>query len=230
MSTVLAREIKRIEPRMRILVADTHSIFRIGLRQVLSELRPDIELIETDSVDGAVTILDTDPAIDVLLIDLASPGMNGGAGLKRMMSVNESLPIVVTGADANRMNAMRMIDRGAMGLIAKSVTGPEILEVLDAVLDGRLWLPREALAQDGVIRESVGSRLEPEQVERLNRLTRRQREVLIQLVDGKSNANIARALGLAEGTVRINVSSILKSLNVSNRTQAAILAAQYFEG
>ena len=197
---------------------------------MLSELRPDIELIETDSVDGAVTILDTDPAIDVLLIDLASPGMNGGAGLKRMMSVNESLPIVVTGADANRMNAMRMIDRGAMGLIAKSVTGPEILEVLDAVLDGRLWLPREALAQDGVIRESVGSRLEPEQVERLNRLTRRQREVLIQLVDGKSNANIARALGLAEGTVRIHVSSILKSLNVSNRTQAAILAAQYFEG
>ena len=123
MGTAPAIPVNQLGSFMRILVVDTLSIFRIGLRKVLGDLRPDSEVIEAESIDAAVAILRKDDAIDVVLVDLATPGMDEGAGLARLMARRKDLPIVVATADVDRLSAMRAVDRGAMGLISKSVTG-----------------------------------------------------------------------------------------------------------
>lgn len=217
---------------MRILIADSHSIFRIGLKHVLGGLRAEIRIVEADGFDAAIEAIVNSPSIDLAIVELSAPGMDGGNGISRLCSRQVDLPVIVVAADVTRAAALRVVERGAMGLVPKTATGEEVLEAIDTVLEGRVWLPKAAVrpARREATNATAGnSGLDANGLDRLRNLTRRQREVLEQLVDGKSNAAIARERGLAEGTVRIHVSAILKSLNVSNRTQAAILANRFLK-
>ena len=217
---------------MRILIADSHSIFRIGLKHVLGGLRAEIRIVEADGIDAAIEAIVNSPSIDLAIVELSAPGMDGGNGISRLCSRQVDLPVIVVAADVTRAAALRVVERGAMGLVPKTATGEEVLEAIDTVLEGRVWLPKAAVrpARREATNATAGnSGLDANGLDRLRNLTRRQREVLEQLVDGKSNAAIARERGLAEGTVRIHVSAILKSLNVSNRTQAAILANRFLK-
>ena len=217
---------------MRILIADSHSIFRIGLKHVLGGLRAEIRIVEADGFDAAIEAIVNSPSIDLAIVELSAPGMDGGNGISRLCSRQVDLPVIVVAADVTRAAALRVVERGAMGLVPKTASGEEVLEAIDTVLEGRVWLPKAAVrpARREATNATAGnSGLDANGLDRLRNLTRRQREVLEQLVDGKSNAAIARERGLAEGTVRIHVSAILKSLNVSNRTQAAILANRFLK-
>ena len=217
---------------MRILIADSHSIFRIGLKHVLGGLRAEIRIVEADGIDAAIEAIVNSPSIDLAIVELSAPGMDGDNGISRLCSRQVDLPVIVVAADVTRAAALRVVERGAMGLVPKTATGEEVLEAIDTVLEGRVWLPKAAVrpARREATNATAGnSGLDANGLDRLRNLTRRQREVLEQLVDGKSNAAIARERGLAEGTVRIHVSAILKSLNVSNRTQAAILANRFLK-
>jgi DNA-binding NarL/FixJ family response regulator len=218
---------------MRILIADNHSIFRIGLKHVLGGLRGGIRVVEADGIDDAIEAIESAPSIDLAIVELSAPGMDGGNGIARLCSRQVDLPVIVVAADVTRAAALRAVERGAMGLVPKTVTGEEVLEAIDTVMEGRVWLPKAAVGPAGraALNEAPGgcSDLDTNGLDRMRNLTRRQREVLERLVEGKSNAAVARDLGLAEGTVRIHVSAILKTLNVGNRTQAAILANRYFK-
>lgn len=217
---------------MRILIADSHSIFRIGLKHALGALRAGIRVVEADGIDSAIEAIENAPPIDLAIVELSAPGMDGGNGIARLCAQRADLPVIVVAADVTRAGALRAVERGAMGLVPKTATGEEVLDAIDTVMDGRVWLPKVAVEPVGrnvANAETGGTGLDANGHERLRNLTRRQHEVLERLVDGKSNAAIARDLGLAEGTVRIHVSAILKSLNVSNRTQAAILANRHFK-
>ena len=218
---------------MRILITDSHSIFRIGLKHVLGGLRPGLHVVEADGIDGAIEAVGSSPPIDLAIVELSAPGMDGGNGISRLCARQVDLPVIVVAADVTRVGALRAVERGAVGLMPKTATGEEILEAIDTVMEGRVWLPKAAVAPNGhktMNRGASGGGLDGDGFDRIRNLTRRQHEVLERLVDGNSNAAIARDLGLAEGTVRIHVSAILKGLNVRNRTQAAIFANRYFKG
>ncbi len=217
---------------MRILIADSQSIFRTGLKHVLRSLQVEIRVVETDGIDGALEAIESSSSIDLAIVELSAPGMDGGNGIARLCSRQGGLPVIVVASDITRASALGAVDRGAMGLVPKTAIGEEVLEAIETVMDGRVWLPKAPDGTTGgkVVGEGVcDAGLEAKGLDRLRNLTRRQREVLEKLADGETNAAIARDLGLAEGTVRIHVSAILKSLNVSNRTQAAILANRYFK-
>ena len=119
------------------------------------------------------------------------------------------------------------VELGAVGFVSKTAGSEEIVKAISNVLKGEIYLPRELLVQ-----KQSASKLAPAEPQGVNLpspeavrdLTKRQREVLRLLGEGKSNSEIAEALGRSEHTIRIHVSAILKTLDVPNRTMAALIA------
>lgn len=195
---------------MKVLVADDHSLFREGLQHVLAEFDDTLEILQEADCKGALDTAAAHPDLDLVLLDLNMPGMNGLDALERFCSRFPALPVVILSASKRRADMRRALDLGAMGFVPKDVTGRQMIQALQLVLAGSVYVPPALVRNPG-----------PKQAQ----LTERQSEVLKLLVQGQSNKEIARDLDLAEATVKMHITAIMKLLQVSNRTQA-VLAAQ----
>lgn len=218
---------------MRVLVADDHSVFRTGLRHVLRTLDDKVSVIEACSFQDALDMMSKGETFDLILVDLLMPGMDPFEGLKALSERCGDTPIVVVSAVENRQDTLRAIDMGAMGYIPKTASGDEFMRMLRLVLDGEIVLPRMLMGrrdQKSEVQRRTPTASLASSTEHLEGLTKRQREVLALLAQGKPNIEIANDLGVSEKTVRFYISAILKSLKVSNRTQAALLAAGVLGG
>jgi DNA-binding NarL/FixJ family response regulator len=210
---------------MKILIVDDHVLIREGLRQVLKDLNQHIHLIEAADSAMAFRLADEHADIDLVLLDLRLPGMSGFEALVELRKRHPGLPVVVISAHEEREHVVEAIDRGAMGFIPKSCSSTMLLSALRLVLSGGVYLPAGALARAPAAARVAGPAQpappQPSSSAALG-LTPRQADVLTLLIQGKPNKIISRELGLAEGTVKIHVTAILKALNVVNRTQAVI--------
>lgn len=211
---------------MRILVVDDHPLIREALRQVLRALDGDVELLEARNRDEALTLTRDNADLDLVLLDLAVPGAQGMNVLEELRDGHPALPIVVLSATEASDTVVRAIDAGAMGFIPKSSPSQVLVQALRLVLAGGVYLPREALRKDAMpapqTPQDPGALRSPRDIG----LTDRQAQVLALMVQGKPNKIICRELNLAEGTVKIHITAILKALNVSNRTQAVIAVSR----
>ena len=209
---------------MKILIADDHELFREGLRHVLGQLEDNVQVVEAGDFSQAFALADSHPDIDIVLLDLNMPGANWDEGLPRLRAtLPQDVPVVVLSAADDRRSVLQAVEMGAAGYIPKTSSSRVMLSALKLVLSGGVYLP-PALIERSVPR---GEGLNPAVVEQaMSILTPRQREVLSLLGEGKSNKEIARILELAEGTVKLHVTAILKALNVNNRTRAVVAAAQ----
>jgi DNA-binding NarL/FixJ family response regulator len=212
---------------MRILVADDHALFRAGLVHFLKELDDVVTIVEAVNFTQAFGALESEDEFDLILVDLLMPDMEAFTGLRNLRRRVPDVPIVVISALESRSDIMHAIDIGAMGYLPKSSSSEIMLSAFRLVLSGGIYLPPAVISDRYETpveqrRESSGGRKRVSGVT----LTQRQSEVLTLLARGKSNKEIARELGLAEGTVKIHITSILKALNVKNRTQAVIAAAE----
>jgi Response regulator containing a CheY-like receiver domain and an HTH DNA-binding domain len=212
---------------LRILVVDDHPLIREALRQVLRALDGDVELLEARNRDEALTLTRDNADLDLVLLDLAVPGAQGMNVLEELRDGHPALPIVVLSATEASDTVVRAIDAGAMGFIPKSSPSQVLVQALRLVLAGGVYLPREALRKDATMPapqapQDPGALRSPRDIG----LTDRQAQVLALMVQGKPNKIICRELNLAEGTVKIHITAILKALNVSNRTQAVIAVSR----
>lgn len=209
---------------MKILIADDHELFREGLRHVLGQLEDNVEVIEAADFPQAFELAESHPDTDIVLLDLNMPGAQWDDGLARLRAILPSdVPVVVLSAADDRRSVLQAVEIGAAGFIPKTSSSRVMLSALKLVLSGGVYLP-PALIERSTPR---GEGLSPAVVEQaMSILTPRQREVLGLLGEGKSNKEIARILELAEGTVKLHVTAILKALNVNNRTRAVVAAAQ----
>jgi DNA-binding NarL/FixJ family response regulator len=227
---------------VRILIADDHELFRDGLRLVLQELGPDVEVVEASGFDGALEIAVTPPGVDVLLLDLVMPGTAWNEGLRLLKEKIPTVPVVILSASDDRRLVLESVRLGASGFIPKTSSSRVMLSALRLVMSGGVYLPPTLLDEQGdsalqdptaLLNSSHGLRSERHEAPRrtdlppeISPLTPRQREVLALLGQGKSNKEIARILDLSEGTVKLHVTAILKALNVSNRTGAVVAASR----
>lgn len=212
---------------MRVLIADDHTLVRRGLHLVLSKLYPDAEVLEASDVEGALRIAATTPEIDLVLCDLAMPGMEQLRGLQALKQRLPGVPLVILSANANPDDIVRTIEHGARGYILKSASDESFRHALSLVLSGEIYLPSDAFLDRQ--QRWVGTRggmAEFSADNPLSSLTERQRDVLTLLMAGQSNKEIARNLGLLESTVKAHVKIILSKLEAANRTQAAMIAAE----
>jgi len=207
---------------MNILVVDDHPLIREALREVLKALGQDISLLEAADCATGLEMADANPDLALVLLDLSLPGKSGFEALAEFREHHPGLPVVVLSASEQPETVTRALDEGAMGFIPKTSSSQVLVNALRLVLSGGVYLPAE------VLRHPEGGSAQPfvppagGTNPRDLGLTERQSQVLALLVQGKPNKLICRDLNLAEGTVKIHVTAILKALGVANRTQAVI--------
>lgn len=199
---------------MKILVADDHALIREALRHVLTQLASGVDVLEAPDCEGARRAVAEHSDLDLLLLDLNLPGVGGLALLPELRRDYPALPVVVLSALEDPVTVREALACGAMGFIPKSSSNEVMLSALHLVLAGGRYLPPEALTNsaDAVAPISAADVV----------LTERQREVLALMAQGKSNKQICRELNLAEATVKIHVTAILRALKVASRAQAIV--------
>ncbi len=201
---------------MRVLVADDHPMVRDAYVRVarLLDVEGAVEVVEASNFDEVERCCDGQP-MDLAIVDLNMPDMEGMVGLRRLLRAYPSLPIVVASAQDDLRTIKDVMRLGVSGFCSKNDAQDEVLRALRAVLCGGFSVPVNA-------RQLAGQALNrPEAPE----LTPRQLEVLCELMQGGwSNRELARRLHVGEGTIRTHVSQILLALNAKNRTEAVLRA------
>ncbi|HSD60214.1 MAG TPA: response regulator transcription factor [Burkholderiales bacterium] len=209
---------------MKILVVDDHPLIREALRTVLRDLDPSIALVEAENGAATLAAAREHADLDLVLLDLSLPDGNGLVILETLRETYPALPVVVLSATEDPDTVTRALDGGAMGFIPKTSSNRLLLNALRLVLAGGVYLPAQVLGQAHAAAGAVPTARpgSPAKTPADIGLTRRQAQVLGLMVQGKPNKLICRELDLAEGTVKIHITAILRALGVSNRTQAVI--------
>ncbi len=199
----------------RILIVDDHPLFRRALNQALAASLHAAEIIEAGSLDELTERLAADSAVDLILLDLSMPGVQGLSGLLFLRAQYPEIPVVVVSASEDPGTIRGAIGFGASGYVPKSQPADRIRTAVRTVLDGEIWVPPDIdLAGEG--KETS------ELVARLSTLTPQQVRVLMMLGEGLLNKQIAYRLSVSEATIKAHVSAILQKLGVDSRTQAVI--------
>jgi len=204
----------------RLVIADDHPLFRGALREAVTGLFARADIAEAGTFDDVSKILDRAAEVDLILLDLAMPGVRGFSGLMYLRAQYPSVPIVIVSANDEPAVIRRCMDFGASGFIPKTLGVEAMREAVASVLEGGVWTPPD-------VNLSAVADVETTAVlARLATLTPQQVRVLMMLSEGLLNKQIAYELSVSEATVKAHVSAILQKLGVESRTQAVIAAAK----
>lgn len=207
-------------PSYRIVIADDHPLFRGALREAVSGLAAGLTIAEAGSFAEVSEIIGADPDVDLVLLDLAMPGIKGFSGLMFLRAQYPGVPVVIVSATEDPNVIRRCFEFGASGFIRKTLGTEAMRDAVRTVLDGGTYVPPDIdLAAGG---DTESARL----AARLASLTPQQMRVLMMLSEGLLNKQIAYELTVSEATVKAHVSAILTKLGVDSRTQAVIAASR----
>jgi len=202
--------------KVRVLIADDHSVVRQGLRMFLA-LDPEIEIVgEAASGEEAIQLA-RDIRPDVVLMDLVMPGMGGVAATRMIRTEMPAVEVVALTSVVADEAVTGAIRAGAIGYLLKNTEADELRRAIKSAAAGQVYLSPEAAAR--LVRE-VKIPGSPEA------LTERETTVLRLIAKGQANKQVARQLGIREQTVKTHVSNILGKLQLQSRTQAALYAVE----
>jgi DNA-binding NarL/FixJ family response regulator len=204
----------------RILIVDDHPLFRDALRMALSVGNQTLTVLESGSLDDASAQLRAGADIDLVLLDLRMPGVQGLSGLAYLRVSHPDMPVAVVSGLEDPAIMRRTLALGASGYVPKSTPADVIREAIKTILAGGVWIPNNLAAA------SANEVAKDEMSKRLATLTPQQLRVLMMLKEGKLNKQIAYELDVTEATVKAHVSAILLKLDVDSRTQAVIAASK----
>lgn len=212
---------------MNILIGDDHLLFREGLCRLLTQLDEKARFVEASTFDELLDLARGDQEFDLVLMDLQMPGFPGFAGVNQVCLQQVGTPVVIVSGSESQADVRAALDAGASGYIPKSSSVKIMLSALNLVFSGGVYVPPALLmGENGTVHMPGGTppTTGPQAANGASPpvLTQRQRDVLRCLREGKSNKQIAFELGLSEGTVKIHVTAVMRSLGVRNRTQAVI--------
>ena len=208
----------------RIVIADDHPLVRGALRQAVSGAVAGSTVVECGDLDELIRELDENSDVDLILLDLAMPGVRGFSGLMYLRAQHPSVPVVIVSGNEDRSVMRRCIDFGASGFIPKTTDIENMRTALRLVLEGGTWTPPDVDLKSPADKDTADI------VRRLSSLTPQQVRVLMMLSEGLLNKQIAYELTVSEATVKAHVSAILQKLGVESRTQAVIAASKIEAG
>ena len=213
---------------IRILLIDDHTLFRSGVKALLQR-QPDFEVVgeASDGLEGVKLVEQVEA--DVVLLDLDMPSMNGREALEQIRETHPNLAVLMLTVSEDCEALGECLKLGARGYLLKKIDQDFLLRSIRAAYNG------DSVISPQMMTKFVNRLSEPPEAARTRQakgtdptvLTRRERQTLAWLARGVSNKEIARALNLAESTVKVHVQSILRKLNLSSRVQAAIYAIEH---
>jgi DNA-binding NarL/FixJ family response regulator len=214
---------------MKTLIADDHDLFLKGLELIFLDAYPDSTLVKAKNYTEIFQIIENTKDFDLILTDLAMPGAYWLDALKQIHNTLPETPIIILSAIFDKEIVQKAFDLGVAGYISKASANTVILSAINLVLSGGVYIPAELLhnapQENFDILKKVEALPEDHEIsEKIKILSPRQLDVLRLISEGKSNKQIAYELGLMEGTVKLHVTAILKTLNVYNRTGAVAAA------
>ena len=209
---------------MNILIVDDHPVMRAGISVCLRELDSTIDFVEAADLRHAVDATRAEKSFDLVLFDLALPGVSGVEALIAFREVvDPSPPIVVFSGTDDPETVTAALDAGAMGFIPKTSTPAILQSALRIVLANGIYVPPTVLGRKPA---AQASEEEPsgQPLRTLSELglTPRQQQVCALMVKGRSVKHIARDLGISPATVKAHLQPILRLLGVMNRTEAIV--------
>jgi DNA-binding NarL/FixJ family response regulator len=210
---------------MKILIVDDHALVRRGLHYVVKEGFPEADVIEADGSTAALEAMRAG-GVDLALVDVRMPDLDGLELLKAIKAEWEAVPVVMLSTYDNAPYVKRALADGAAGYLLKDATPEDLAQAIKVAMSGsgNVLSPRviQNLFEDQESAHSNGSGGRRNEYS----LTQREHDILALLAEGRSNREIAQALYLSEKTVKAHLAAIFRKLGVTNRTQAAMMAVQ----
>ncbi len=207
-----------------ILVVDDHPLMRAALGETIRHLDNHCKVYFADSKVHALEMIEDPNCIDLILLDLRLPD---SVGLDALLALRESAPhtpLVVLSGETARETILECIEYGAVGYVPKTMESGGVAHALKMVLSGHIFVPLDLISTsatgDLMRRAKRPKGGDPRELG----LTSRQVEVLKLILQGLPNKIICKRLALAEGTVKVHVAGVLRTLGVHNRTQAVVAA------
>lgn len=218
--------------KITVLIVDDHPLFRTGLLNVLN-LEDDLEVVGecADGLDGLAMTRSLQP--DVLLLDINLPGMNGLQVTHQLKADRSNVRIVLLTAYDDQEQILHAMRAGASAYCSKDVTPSTLVEVVRQVAEGRYVVGAQVFDERGIqewLNAGVEAATGPYMVdptEHFVPLSPREMEILQFVTRGMSNKEIAFSLGISHQTVKNHMTSILRKLDVEDRTQAAVYALRH---
>src|SRR5215207_1287077 len=207
-------------PSYRLVIADDHPLFRGALREAVAGMFKHVEILEAGSFDEVTKLHEDSGDVDLIMLDLAMPGVRGFSGLMYLRAQYPSVPVVVVSANDDPAVIRRCMDFGSAGFVPKTLGIEVIRAAIGRVLEGGVRTPPDVDLGAGTDAESA------DLLARLSSLTPQQVRVLMMLSGGLLNKQIAYELSVSEATVKAHVSAILQKLGVESRTQAVIASSK----
>jgi DNA-binding NarL/FixJ family response regulator len=209
---------------MRILIVDDHALVRRGMNYVVKEGFPDAEVIEAESSAAALEALRATGKVDIALVDVRMPDLDGLELLRAIKTEWEEMPVIMLSTYENAPYVKRALADGAAGYLLKDATPEDLSQAINVAMSGsgNVLSPRviQNLFEDQESSSASNGRRSEYS------LTQREHDILALLAEGRSNREIAGRLYLSEKTVKAHLAAIFRKLGVTNRTQAAMMAVQ----
>jgi len=209
---------------VNLLIVEDHALVREGLVQTLRQMEPGVTVYEACDSGGATALLKQGLVFNLILLDLALPGIDGLSYLRTLRRRYPAMPVLILSGYDDAHTVKKAMNGGACGFVSKTYPSERLLTAVHEMLAGKDFatsvLPAVSVAQSP--RPPMGKYAEPSEFG----LTERQAEVLGLMSRGKSNREIAEQLDLSEGTVKVHLTAIFKALCVSSRTQAMVVIAR----
>ena len=202
---------------MKILIADDHALFRDGLALYLEKLAPDVVIGQASSYSQMFKLLGSDNNIDFVFFDFEMPDLPWSQALENLKKVAPDTSFVIISSAEDTRTIKAVLAAGAKGYIPKRSDAKVLNNALRLILDGGTYVPPNLI-------ENISQIALNGKNQSIKNLTQRQSQVLDLIAQGKSNKQIAYDMGVSESTVKLHINALLRSLHVSNRTQAVITA------
>ena len=212
--------------KKNILIVEDHELTRFGLKTAFEGVEFVGELLESESAEKAIEIFNNTP-IDIVIMDLGLPGMNGIEATKQIKSLNKDVKIIILTSHNDEKEVLNSLRAGANAYCSKEINLDRLINVVNSVLDGASWF--DPSISNIVLKAATNTQQmnDCSDAKLLYNLTSREAQILKLITEGYSNIEIAKKRFVSVNTTKVHVASILQKLEVDDRLQAALKALKY---
>ena len=211
------------EKRISVVIVDDHTLFRTGLHELLTHRNLDVIGMTAISSEAAQLVAEKQP--DIVLLDLRMRELSGIDVLEKIHQNQPEQCVVILTTSIEESDLLKALELGAAGYLLKDMEPDTFVESLHQALNGEIVVAPDLTS---LLAKAAVSKNKPVEANKppVYGLTPREMDILRHIALGESNKDIARSLGIVDGTVKLHVRAVLKKLGVNTRVQAAVLAVQ----